>query len=329
MKKQSFTEFIKAKKIAAGCAALALAMVIGSVFMVQESSKVPELPSYTDPVLEVSIEDEETPLASAPKVTTKTSKKTTKKNVTMKTAATKTYSKKLPTTKKTTTKTQKKANQTIRTETTVLTAATEKYTKKSKVKVVSTTVTTTVKTTTTTTSSGADSVFSSSPSGSSTKPVTSKNGKYEASVSKLAPLMDGRVISAYEKMGFKLSIDSSVSYAGYFDARTRMITLQMEDNTIYHELGHFLAFISGNTDKTSGFTAIYNQEKSKYTGVNKAYVTQNSSEYFAESVKDYYLNPGTLKSARPKTYAALTEALGKVTDAQINKILTVYAPVWK
>lgn len=326
MKKQRFLEVIKTKKFAAGCAALALALVIGSVTMVQQSSKIPELPSYTDPVMEVSIEDEETPLASEPKVTTKTTKKTTKKNVTMKTAATKTYTKKLPTTRKTTTKSQKKSNQTVNTQTTVLTAATEKYTKKSKIKVVSTTVTTTVKTTTT---SNTNENFTSSPVGTSTVKATNKTGKYEASASKLAPLMDSRVISAYDKLGFKLAIDSSVSYAGYFDARTRMITLQMEDNTVYHELGHFLAFISGNTDKTSSFTAIYNQEKSKFTGVNKAYVTQNSSEYFAESMKDYCLNPGALKSTRPKTYAALTEALDKVTDAQVNKVLTVYGPVWK
>lgn len=326
MKKQKISEFIKTKKFAAGCAVLALALVIGSISIVQKSSKVPELPTYTDPVLEVSIEDEETPLASAPKVTTNTTKKTTKKNVTMKKAAAKTYTKSLPAIKKTTTKTQQKNNETINTQTTVLTAITEKYTKKSKVKVVSTTVTTTVKTTTT---SSAGDIYTSASTGGTTSQSAVKTGKYETSIGKLAPLMDSRVISAFDKLGFKLSIDSSVSYAGNFNAKTRTITLQTENDTVYHELGHFLAFISGNTDKTSAFTTIYNQEKSKFTGVNKAYVTQNSSEYFAESMKEYCLDPGALKSVRPKTYAALTEALGKVTDTQINKILTVYAPVWK
>lgn len=307
---------------------MALALVIGCVTMIQEPVKVPELPSYTDPVLEVSIEDEETPLAAAPKVTTKTTKKTTKKNVKLKTAASKTYTKKLPTTKKTTNKTQNKTNETISIQTTVLTAKTEKYTKKSNIKVVSTTVTTTVKTTTT---SKTNDTFTSAVSNSNVSTVksTGKTGKYETDVAKLTPLMDGRVVYAYEKLGFKLMVDSSVSYAGHFDARTRTITLQMEDDTVYHELGHFLAFITGNTDKSSSFVEAYNQEKSKFTGVNKAYATQNSSEYFAESMKDYCLNPGALKSARPKTYAALTQALNIVTDAQVQKVLTLYAPVWK
>ncbi len=32
---------------------------------------------------------------------------------------------------------------------------------------------------------------------------------------------------------------------------------------LYHELGHFLAFIAGNVDKTSGFQSIYTAEKEK------------------------------------------------------------------
>ena len=105
--------------------------------------------------------------------------------------------------------------------------------------------------------------------------------------------------------------------------------MKKEDETIYHELGHFLAFISGNTDTTAAFQAVYNKEKSKYTGTNKSYVIQNSSEYFAESVKDYTLTASSLKSARPQTYSAVQAALKKVTTAQIKKLQVVYAAVWK
>ncbi|MDO4274079.1 MAG: hypothetical protein Q4D16_10440 [Eubacteriales bacterium] len=321
MKRMKIIETLKSKKFAAGCAAVALALVIGSVAMVQESSKIPELPSYTDPILEVSIEDEETPLAAAPKVTSKTSKKTTKKNVKLKTAATKTYTKKLPTVKKTTSNTQNKTNETVKTQTTVLTDTSEKYTKKSKVKAVTTTVTTTVVTTTT--------AKTASSTGGTALTSGTKAGKYEAAVANIAPMMDSRVISAYNKLGFKVIVDSSVTYAGHFDAKTRTITVRSEDDTIYHELGHFLAFISGNSDQTSSFLSVYNLEKSKFTGVNKAYATQNSAEYFAESVKDYIVQPAALKSARPQTYQAITEALNKMTDAQVTKVQTLYAPVWK
>ena len=141
--------------------------------------------------------------------------------------------------------------------------------------------------------------------------------------------MDSRVLNAYTKMGFTVTVDPSVSYAGHFDAKTRMITLQCEDSTIYHELGHFLAFVAGNVDTTSTFEAVYNSEKSKFTGVRKAYATQNASEYFAESVLNYVENPSALKSQRPQTYEAIVNALSKVTDAQITKIMNVYKVVWK
>ena len=98
---------------------------------------------------------------------------------------------------------------------------------------------------------------------------------------------------------------------------------------LFHELGHFLAFIAGNADKTSSFVAVYNNEKSKYTGLSKSYATQNSSEYFADSVRDYVENPSALKSQRPQTYAAVVEALNKVTDSQVSKVQKVYGPFWK
>lgn len=144
-----------------------------------------------------------------------------------------------------------------------------------------------------------------------------------------APRMDSRVLSAFDKLGFKMNVDSTVSYAGYFDAKTRRIILRKEDQTVYHELGHFLAFVTGNIDKSASFNSVYAQEMSKYTGANKAYATQNSSEYFAESVKDYMLNAAELRSSRPQTYAAVEDALNKLTDAQIAKVQKIYGPVWK
>jgi hypothetical protein len=104
--------------------------------------------------------------------------------------------------------------------------------------------------------------------------------------------------------------------------------LKKHDNTIYHELGHFLAFMAGNADTKSDFKEIYEAEKDQFTGVNKSYVTQSSSEYFAESYKDYVLDASALKSSRPKTYESIVAALAKVTDKQIEKIKEVYGPVW-
>lgn len=316
------------KKIAAGCIAAAALITAGSFAMVWQDSQVPELPNYTDPVVEQTIEDDDTPLASQPKVTTKTTKssKTTKKNIKLKAAATKTYTKKLPTTKKTTNKTTKK-NQTttIKTTTTVQTDTSRKYTKKSKNVVQTQKVTTTVQTTTTVVAAASTTV-----NATTAESTTAKKEKYTVSnVASIAPQMDSRVLNAFTKMGFTVIVDPSVSYAGYFDGRSRTITLKVEDDTIYHELGHYLAFIAGNVDKNAAFASVYNSEKSKFTGVRKAYATQNASEYFAESVLEYTENPSVLKAQRPQTYEAITNALSKVTDAQVNKIMNVYKVIWK
>lgn len=320
MKKMNLKNFLKKKKIAAGCVAAAALITAGSFAMVWQDSQVPELPNYTDPVVEQTITDDDTPLAAKPKVTTKTTKrtKTTKKNIKLNKAATKTYTKNFPTTKKVSSKTIKK-NQTttVKTQTTVQTATSQKYTKKSKNVVQTQKVVTTVTTTTTVAAAQATS-------------ANAKKEKYTVSnVASIAPKMNRKVLNAYTKMGFTVTVDPSVSYAGYFDARTRSITLQKQDDTIYHELGHYLAFIAGNVDKSSSFAAVYNSEKSKFTGVRKAYATQNASEYFAESVLNYVENPTALKKERPKTYEAVVNALAKVTDTQVNKIMMVYKVIWK
>lgn len=321
--KKKITELLKKRRVAAGLTAIVLAVAVGSVSVVQQKSQIPELPVYTDPEMETNIEEEETPLADKPVVKTTTSKKTTTKKVKMKKAAAKTYTKELPATSTTSKKTAQTSSASVVTKTTVVKKIEEKYTKKSKVKVVTTVATTTV-TTTTTPKAGASTGVNSATTVNNNSGVT---GTVE--VGQLAPKEDSRVLTAYRTLGFKVNVDPSVSYSGYFNARNRQITLKKVNETIYHELGHFIAFIAGNVDTTSEFKTIYNQEKSLYTAYNKAYVTQNSSEYFAESAKEYVLNPGALKAARPKTYEAVRSAVESITDERIAKIQKYYGAIWK
>ena len=321
--KKKIAELLKKRRVAAGLTAIVLAVAVGSVSVVQQKSQIPELPVYTDPEMETNIEEEETPLADKPVVKTTTSKKTTTKKVKMKKAAAKTYTKELPATSTTSKKTAQTSSASVVTKTTVVKKIEEKYTKKSKVKVVTTVATTTV-TTTTTPKAGASTGVNSATTVNNNSGVT---GTVE--VGQLAPKEDSRVLTAYRTLGFKVNVDPSVSYSGYFNARNRQITLKKVNETIYHELGHFIAFIAGNVDTTSEFKTIYNQEKSLYTAYNKAYVTQNSSEYFAESAKEYVLNPGALKAARPKTYEAVRSAVESITDERIAKIQKYYGAIWK
>lgn len=340
MKGKKLTEWLANKKVVSSCAAIALAAVIGGVSLFSGAGETPEFPSYTDPIMETSIIEDETPLASQPKTTVKTtsSTKTIRKTVKLKKASKKSYTKKLKTKTKVTNKTDKSGNTTVDTKTTVVTKATAKYTKKSKKKVVTSKITTTVQTTTTQQVSIAnETAVSTTSSGTSAAQATAaasssqNQSKYEANVANVASVagkMDNRVIAAYQQLGFKLVVDPSVNYSGYFDARSRSITMKQIDDSVYHELGHFLAFIAGNVDKTASFQSIFAAEKANVTAFNKAYVTQNASEYFAESVKDYILNNASLKSTRPQTYAAVQNALNQITDAQIAKIQKIYGAFW-
>jgi hypothetical protein len=340
MKGKKITEWLANKKVVSSCAAIALAAVIGGVSLFSGAGETPEFPSYTDPIMETSIIEDETPLASQPKTTVKTtsSTKTTRKTVKLKKASKKSYTKKLKTKTKVTNKTNKSGNTTVDTKTTVVTKATAKYTKKSKKKVVTSKITTTVQTTTTQQVSIAnETAVSTTSSGTSVAQATAaasssqNQSKYEANVANVASVagkMDNRVIAAYQQLGFKIVVDPSVNYSGYFDARSRSITMKQIDDSVYHELGHFLAFIAGNVDKTASFQSIFAAEKANVTAFNKAYVTQNASEYFAESVKDYILNNASLKSTRPQTYAAVQNALNQITDAQIAKIQKIYGAFW-
>ena len=133
---------------------------------------------------------------------------------------------------------------------------------------------------------------------------------HSTEIRKLAPNADESVLHAFEYLGFEVEKNSYAQYSGYFTVKERKIYLKnLSGTTIYHELGHFLAWLDRSRDEKADFIAIYQKEKSKVTAVNKYYITQNSSEYYAESYKDYVLTPEKLKAERPSTYAAIQNSL--------------------
>ena len=313
MKNQKMKETLRQISKKAGALVLATAIVFGGgTYVYNQQNPVPELVTYVDEDGLVEVQEEETPLA-APKITksTKTTKYT--KKIFLKSAATRTYAQTgKTTTKKKTTKT-KTSKATTTTDTVTATTITNNYKKGSKINTQVTTVKTTVTKTTMT--------------ATATTPTTNvTNGT--VTVTQITPAADKRVLNAFQKLGFKVVVKSTVPYSGLFDARTRTITLKKVDASAYHELGHFVAFVAGNADKTAAFQKIFQNEKSKYTAFDKAYVVQDSSEYFAQSFRNYTENPAALKSSRPQTYAAIQQALSKITDAQVNNILKTYSSVW-
>lgn len=305
----------------AGCLMLA-AIIAGTGLLTYRnsvSSDIPELVTFTDPE-GVTAQEDEVPLASGSKTTRKVTTKTTTKKTKMKKKAKKTAT----TTKKSTktnTSTKSSKTQKVKTNKKIVTTIKTSTKKNSKVKTIKTKVVTTTTTTTTALKTASASAASAAK--------TTSSGPQTYKIRSVASGADSRVLNAYEKMGFVVEVKPTVAYSGCFDAAKQSITLKQLNSTVYHELGHFVEFVGGTSTVKQAITTAYNQEKSKYTAYNKSYVLQNSSEYFAESFKNYCENPSALKSSRPLTYNAIQQALNNITDTRVNTIMNVYSAVWK
>ena len=259
-------------------------------------------------------------------VTTTTKTTTLTKPEKLKKAAKKTYLSKEKKQKKTSTKKNGK-NKTKKTVTETRTRY--QYTKKSvyrvKItkKVIKTTVTTTTKT----------------KAAKKANPVTSVKPKepkapYTCDLPANVKQKTGMVAVAFQMLGQKVTINQQVSFAGLYSGRTQMITLKkesyMQDNigTVYHELGHFLACIAGNVDRSSEFKQIYAAEKGYYNKYNRSYVTSSCYEFFAEAYKWYVLDPEYVKNNLPRTYAAVDAAVKRITPEHIQQAKQVFSCVW-
>lgn len=314
MSREKLTELLKKRSTRIGGVVLAAAIVFsGSMWAWKDSqSTIPELVTYVDMAEDVTIEDDEVPLGKA-KVTLTVGQSTTLK-ASGKKATWKSSKKSVATVNKKGKVTAKKEG------TATITAKVGKKTTKWNIAVTKKSKAGTTETVTTTAEKTAGTTEALGSGATGEIPVTA-----------IAARVDARVSNAFTTMGCTIKTASGVPYDGQFDARTRSITLNAEKDTsqtVYHELGHFLAFIAGNYDKSTEFAAIFAKEQSLYTAYNKAYVCSNASEYFAESFKNYTLDPTTLQTSRPETYAAIVNCLAKVTDAQVSAIMTAYSAIW-
>lgn len=148
-----------------------------------------------------------------------------------------------------------------------------------------------------------------------------------------APLADSGVLNAFDKLGFRYAYDPNITgFTGKFSAKEhRIIVRREEDDCIYHELGHFVAWVAGDVDYKEEWKAIYDKEKSKVTYFNKGYATQNPKEYFADAYKDYILHRSSLSSTRPLTYKYVKAAVSKVnamTSANFERMHKLYDSMW-
>ena len=316
MKKRSNKSFLAS----AAYLVVALVLCAGVIFYTGNGGTGLTVADITDTMPETGTDEivageEEVPLASAPKVSVKKSTKTTTK-------------------KKTKKKTSTKKSASVQTviETTVQTTQKTSTKKKSKVKTIKTTVVTTVKTTTqtfgtttTTTTNNAASV------GAST--AVSSSGFAISKFSDIKGHVDSKVYDAFVNLGFEFKINSALATTGVFSTKNHNIQLKRgQSSYLLHELGHFVSALKGRNgkkiDQSSEFTRIYNEEKSAYVGNNKAYVTQDTAEYFAESFRDYTENPSALKSQRPETYSYISQMVSSLSSSDVKAFRNAYGWYW-
>lgn len=331
MKRKSIAQLLKESAGKIGAVVLASAIVLtSSMWSPTEKTYVSELTSFVDADPSMEIEEDEVPLAEAPEVTTSTSSTQSIKTVTLKKASKKTYTKKGTTKKKTKTSKKKTASATTTVKTVTVTSTVSNFKKGSKTETRVTTVTTTVTTTVVKNQTAAPTQTAVAPvTASAVQPIivpTAQNGTF--SVETAAPKVDPKVKKAFEELNFKINVNNAVTYSGYFEARKQSITMRQLDDAVYHELGHFVAFVAGNMDTTPNFKAIYESEKSLYKEFDAVYVCSSPSEYFAQSFREFTLKPAELKNSRPRTYEAVAQALSRVTDAQVAKLKMIYGAIW-
>lgn len=319
-----------------GIALAAAVLVTGTWYTGQETDdlSIPQIVEYVDTEDgSIVIPEEEVPLATKPTVKVKKTTRRKVKKSRLKKKAKKT-AKRTKRSKKSKTIKKENSKKKVATATTVLTTVVSATKKNSKVKTVTTTVETTVKTTTTNKPKR-----SSSEAAASANTVTANTAASAAqstssdemqvvsnvTVRSMAPRADANVLNAFENLEFKIEINPTSSYSGYFSVKAHNIILKKSSgDTIYHELGHFVGWLAGNVDTSSEFVAIYNKEKSALQSANYQYLTKSSAEYFAESYKDYVLSPQNLQSSRPETYEFVKNAVSRITDARVTNIKSAY-----
>lgn len=319
-----------------GIALAAAVLVTGTWYTGQETDdlSIPQIVEYVDTEDgSIVIPEEEVPLATKPTVKVKKTTRRKVKKSRLKKKAKKT-AKSTKRSKKSKTVKRENSKKKVATATTVLTTVVSATKKNSKVKTVTTTVETTVKTTTTNKPKKSSSEVAASANtvtantAASAAQSTSSDEMQVVSnvtVRSMAPRADANVLNAFENLEFKIEINPTSSYSGYFSVKAHNIILKKSSgDTIYHELGHFVGWLAGNVDTSSEFVAIYNKEKSALQSANYQYLTKSSAEYFAESYKDYVLSPQNLQSSRPQTYEFVKNAVSRITDARVTNIKSAY-----
>ena len=94
---------------------------------------------------------------------------------------------------------------------------------------------------------------------------------------------------------------------------SEQITLE---NVTYHELGHFVAWITDRSDLTNKMQQLKKEEDKRHT--------ENAAEYFADSYMRWVLNRNQLKKEEPRTYQYIKEQIDYIRKTPISHWIGKY-----
>ena len=94
---------------------------------------------------------------------------------------------------------------------------------------------------------------------------------------------------------------------------SEQITLE---NVTYHELGHFVAWITDRSDLTNKMQQLKKEEDKRHT--------ENATEYFADSYMRWVLNRNQLKKEQPRTYQYIKEQIDYISKTPISHWIGKY-----
>lgn len=161
---------------------------------------------------------------------------------------------------------------------------------------------------------------------SKSKKLTTKIKNWKAkNLKSLNGVVEQDILNGFKELGFTVTIDKQEAvqkgYAGCFSpSRQKIILKEGDTETLLHELGHFLDFVTDYPSSSKEFKKIFKAEKSKAKSFYNvpSYTTAVEKEYFAEGFNQFYSDPATLKSKCPKTYAYFEKIVKTCTPEAVQ-----------
>ena len=158
--------------------------------------------------------------------------------------------------------------------------------------------------------------------------------KLEYDIKKAAPKAEEKVLDIFNAIGFKLKyryignwtygLTSTYDYDKSITLSTELFDTfkwkgneQMTLETVtYHEIGHFIGWITDRSDLTSELKQISREEDKRHT--------ENLAEYFADSYMWWVLHRNQLKTEQPKTYQYIKEQIDYINNTPMSHWTTGY-----